>query len=125
MVLVLSTATCLPPAATRTLSKLEIPSIVQTEVPNLLPEPEPETEMNLRYCFRRLDAPIPDDWLPGVHWLVEAYPTDHDSSHPVGQCWVSDPSIRRPADWKGEDYPPTVDFILVEDRYRRQGVATA
>lgn len=80
--------------------------------------------MNLQFCFRRLDDPIPDDWHPGVHWLVEAYPTDHECSHPVGQCWVSDPSILKPVNWEGEGYPATVDFILVEDRYRRQGVAT-
>ncbi len=81
--------------------------------------------MTLTFLYRQLDNPIPDDWHAGVHWLVEAYSTDHECSHPVGLCWVSDPSILKTANWEGDDYPATLDFILVEDHYRRQGVAMA
>lgn len=81
--------------------------------------------MNVEIVFRQIHEPLPQTWAPGVHWQVEAYPTDFAFGHPIGICWVSDVSIRRPPDWEGDDFPAMVDFILVADEERRQGVATA
>jgi len=80
--------------------------------------------MRLHFVFRQLNDPVPAGWAPGVHWQVEAYPTNADVGHPLGICWISDQSVRRPPDWRGDEFPPSIDYVLVADPYRRKGIAT-
>jgi GNAT superfamily N-acetyltransferase len=80
--------------------------------------------MRLDFVFRTLNVPVPAAWAPGVHWQVEAYPVDIEYGHPLGICWVSDQSVRRPPDWRGGEFPPSIDYVLVADPYRRKGIAT-
>lgn len=64
---------------------------------------------------RQLFDNIPSSWLPGAHWVLEAYESDNsDLPYPIGQAWltvISDQFI-------------SVDFILVPDHFRREGIAT-
>lgn len=64
--------------------------------------------------FRAMNDGIPDEWEPGAHWQVEFYPDDFESAAPPGFAWVS-------------AFPPftRLDFILVRDDHRRQGIGTA
>jgi hypothetical protein len=57
--------------------------------------------MNLEFIFRQLHDPLLQSWTPGVHWQVEAYSDEVETGHPVGLCWVSDPSILCPPGWQG------------------------
>jgi len=73
--------------------------------------------LNIQLIFRQLNNPVPEGWVAGVRWVVEAYPAGVcDLPYPMGQAWVS-------------DYTPfnqsliSLDFILVADQHRREGVA--
>lgn len=79
----------------------------------------------LDVLFRRMDEPVPAYWMPGIHWQVEAHVCGAEFPFPAGLCWVSDPSPLRQADWSGTEFPPTLDFILVADHFRRRGVGKA
>lgn len=71
--------------------------------------------------FRQLAAPIPDGWVAGVRWTVEAYPAGVcDLPYPCGTAWVSD----YPAP-EGREKLTSLDFILVADQFRREGVGKA
>lgn len=64
--------------------------------------------------FRALNDGIPEEWKPGGHWQVEYYSDDFESAAPQGLAWVSAfPALTR------------LDFILVRDDQRRQGIGTA
>lgn len=65
-------------------------------------------------AFRAMNDGIPWYWEPGIHWQVEWYPDDVEAGAPLGLAWVSEYS-------NGFVY---LDFVLVRDDYRRQGIAT-
>lgn len=71
---------------------------------------------NVTIIFRKLNDPVPSNWVAGLRWLVEAHDTDYDVAYPLGLAWVTVPPK--------EVMPPIVDMILVADQYRRCGVAT-
>lgn len=65
---------------------------------------------------RQLGNPVHPDWEPDMHWQFEFYRDDVSPSHPHGLAWVTavpDGSF------------VYVDYILVTDSERRQGIATA
>lgn len=64
--------------------------------------------------FRPLNANIPPCWLSRIHWQVEFWPDDVDTSRPYGIAYVSD--------FGADVY---LDYVLVCDDMRRRGVATA
>lgn len=64
--------------------------------------------------FRPLNDNIPPYWLSRVHWQVEFWPDNIDTSRPEGIAWVSD--------FGADVY---LDYVLVCDDMRRQGIATA
>ncbi len=70
----------------------------------------------MEIIFRQLKENVPDSWLAGAHWVVEAYSETSDLPFPIGQAWVS-------------DYQATnltsLDFMLTADQYRQQGVGRA
>lgn len=71
--------------------------------------------------FRQTKGDIPNDWLADVHWQVEYYSDTHEASHPLGVAYVS--YFRGVSEDAVVD--SVLDFIIVDDRYRRQGIATA
>src|SRR4051812_29926638 len=77
--------------------------------------------MPLKFIFRQIHGPRPETWMAGLHWYVEAHDVAHDMAYPVGICFVS-----AHADMKlTMGHEAMVDYLLVDDRYRRRGVATA
>lgn len=71
--------------------------------------------MKAEIRFRQIDEPLPPGWVPRVHWQVECYDGAGRLPYPMGTAWVSD--------FDGVDCV-TLDYVLVADWYRRQGVAT-
>ena len=65
--------------------------------------------------FRLLNEPLPLGWETDTHWQVEFWPDEMDSSRPDGLAWVTDCG----------EMGIYLDYILVCDDCRRQGVATA
>lgn len=68
--------------------------------------------------FRQLNDNIPEDWVPGLHWQVEHHDDEYDMAFPTGIAWVS---AHTP---EGEEPFVYLDFLLVPDMYRREGIAT-
>lgn len=64
--------------------------------------------------FRQFTDPIPPHWKPGVHWLVEYWLDDADTSAPCGIAYVS---------VFGSD--AYLDYVITFDGFRGEGVATA
>lgn len=67
--------------------------------------------------FRQLNDNIPNGWLSGLHWQVEHHDDDYDLSFPTGIAWISDFTP-----WKKQLV--ILDFLLIPDMYRREGIAT-
>ena len=63
--------------------------------------------------FRRIQKPVPTDWLPGAHWYVEYYCDDWANGYPSGMAFVT--AIKSFV---------FLDFIFVADHERRKGIAT-
>lgn len=64
--------------------------------------------------FRPLKGTLPPYWKPDIHYQVEFWPDDIDTSRPYGIAYVSDFGV--------DAY---LDYVFVCDDLRRQGVATA
>jgi hypothetical protein len=58
---------------------------------------------------------VPENWEPGVHWLVEVYDGQSDMSFPVGLAWVT----------HVPQYTTYLDSILVPDDWRGRGIDDA
>ena len=70
--------------------------------------------INCEICFVQRSEGLPQNWRPGIHWLVEAHDLNNDLAHPIGIAYVTvAPTI------------VSVDYILVADESRRNGVATS
>lgn len=67
-------------------------------------------------AFRAMNDDIPCYWEPDIHWQVEWYPDDVEAGAPYGLAWVSASA--------GDGGFAYLDFVLVRDDHRRQGVAT-
>ena len=67
--------------------------------------------------FRPLGHPVPPYWEPDLHWQVEFWPDDADVTRPYGVAWVSA--------YDGTVIAPYLDYLIVCDDCRRQGVAKA
>ena len=72
--------------------------------------------MTESYLFRPIYTPLPQGWRSG-HWQVEAHRSNGVEAWwaPVGIAWLNyvAPRIMQ----------PVVDYVLVADQFRRQGVA--
>jgi GNAT superfamily N-acetyltransferase len=80
----------------------------------------------LAILFRQMDNPVPDKWVAGLRWQIEAHLDGGERPHPIGLAWVSDPAPLPPGSGCRERARPAwLDFILVLEGYRRHGVATA
>lgn len=73
---------------------------------------------NVTVLFRQLNEPVPDNWVAGLRYQVEAHSLDFDLPFPIGLAWVMVPP-------PGGPLPPGVEFVIVLDQFRRLGVATA
>lgn len=73
----------------------------------------------MQIIARQLVDNIPTGWVAGVRWVFEAYPDGIcNLPFPMAQAWVSD--------YTPHGQPLTsLDFILVADQYRQEGVARA
>ncbi len=72
--------------------------------------------------FRRINENVPSNWLPGLHWYVEFHDDDYDMPFPLGIGFVTAYGCEPD---HGSDISPYLDFVLVADQHRRNGVATA
>lgn len=66
--------------------------------------------------FRAMNDGIPHYWEPNLHWQIEYYPDDTEAGAPLGLAWVSDYTA-------GGSFA-YLDFVLVRDDFRRQGIGT-
>ncbi len=70
--------------------------------------------------FRQIKGNKPCNWIDGLHWYVEYHATHLDMAFPLGMAFVTVP-MGGMATVRG----PHVDFIIVVDQCRREGIATA
>ena len=63
--------------------------------------------------FRPIINPRPPNWLP-IHWYIEYHDAEADLAFPLGVAYVTV--------YPRKTLGPVLNFILVTDQYRRQGV---
>jgi GNAT superfamily N-acetyltransferase len=66
--------------------------------------------------FRSMNAGIPQYWDTNLHWQIEYYPDETEAGAPLGLAWVSDCTA-------GGSFA-SLDYVLVRDDFRRQGIGT-
>lgn len=71
--------------------------------------------------FRQIMGNKPCNWMDGMHWYVEYHAAHLDMPFPLGVAYVTVP----PEQHRDITGGPFIDFILVADQWRREGIASA